>query len=86
MMMWKALVHVRKLKLPTKDKRVEKIVNKLKETHADTHQFSQMQYRIWAEMINSGIYSSMEDPPSTSMFKRAGPMKITSSSHSPAKI
>ena len=45
----------------------------------------QMQYRIWAEMINSGIYSSMEDPPSTLMFKRAGPMKTTSSSHSPAK-
>ena len=35
--MWKPC---KKTKVTDKDKRVEKIVNKLKETHADTHQFS----------------------------------------------
>ena len=28
-----------------------------------------MQYRLWSEMINDGIYKSMVDPSTTSMFK-----------------
>ena len=31
-----------------------------------------MQLRIWAEMTVSGMHSSVEDPPSTTMFERAG--------------
>ena len=31
-----------------------------------------MQYRIWAEMIQSELHTSLEEPPSTSMFLRAG--------------
>ena len=31
-----------------------------------------MQLHIWAEMIVSAIHSSIEDPPNTTMFVRAG--------------
>ena len=31
-----------------------------------------MQSRIWAEMLSSGIHESLDQPPTCSMFKRAG--------------
>ena len=31
-----------------------------------------MQFRIWAEMVASGMYCSMDNPPNTTMFTRAG--------------
>ena len=31
-----------------------------------------MQYRIWGEMIGGDLHSSLETPPNTSMFIRAG--------------
>jgi len=42
----------------------------LKEKHST--RLKHMQMHIWAEMIQSGIYSSTDDPPSTSMFVWAG--------------
>ena len=34
--------------------------------------YTQMQYRIWGEMVVGNLHSSMEEPPVTSMFMRAG--------------
>ena len=31
-----------------------------------------MQYRIWGEMISSGLFSNTTEAPETSMFQRAG--------------
>ncbi len=56
-----------------KDKKVDKVISNLKETH--DMNFTNMQYRIWAEMITGGIYSS---PPTSSMFMRAGGGSTTS--------
>ena len=52
------------------EEKVEKCVNILKEKHGTT--FSQMQYRIWAEMVANEMHSDTDTPPSSSMFKRAG--------------
>ena len=50
--------------------RVQYLVDQLKEQHAS--KFSQMQYRIWAELI----HASTDDPPQgNSMFNRAGDRK-----------
>ena len=51
--------------------RVQYLVDQLKEQHAS--KFSQMQYRIWAELIAGGQHASTDDPPQgNSMFNRAG--------------
>ena len=53
-----------------REEKVEKCVNILKKKHGTT--FSQMQYRIWAEMVANEMHSDTDTPPSSSMFKRAG--------------
>ena len=55
----------------TKDEEVQKVVEKLMTKHGTN--FTTMQLRIWAEMINGGLHSSYDNPPTTSMFSRAGP-------------
>ena len=52
-------------------KRKKKCVNTLKEKHGTTT-FSQMQYRIWAEMVANQMYSNTDTPTSSSMYKQAG--------------
>ena len=64
-----------------KDKRVDKVISSLKEAHATN--YTNMQYRIWAEMIIGGIYSSYDSPPNSSMFMRAGGGSTTPKSKSP---
>ncbi len=54
----------------TREERVEETVCTLKDTHGKS--YTQMQYRIWAEMYAGGMHASLEDPPNTSMFTRAG--------------
>ena len=51
------------------EERVQEIFEKLKKTHPT---FTPMQLRIWAEMVQSGMYPSLEEPPNTSMFHCAG--------------
>jgi len=53
-----------------RNKVVKTELDVLKEKHS-TH-FTHMQMHIWAKMIQNGMYSSMDDPPSTSMFVQAG--------------
>ena len=50
--------------------RVQQLVEELRKQHGEKCTF--MQYRLWSEMINSGIYKSTTDPPTTSVFKRCG--------------
>ena len=49
---------------------VQTTVKKLKEKHGS--KFTQMQVRIWSGMIAGNIHSSLEEPPKSSMFVRAG--------------
>ena len=65
---------------PKRSRQTEKIkyrrtVDNLKETHSS--HYTPMQLRIWAEMIVSGVHSSIEDPPNTTMFVRAGGGNLT---------
>jgi len=50
----------------TKDEEVQKVVEKLAVKHGTN--FTTMQLRIWGEMINGGLHSSYDNPPTTSMF------------------
>ena len=53
-----------------KEDKITTIIADLKKRHGDS--YTTMQYRIWAEMISGGLHNSSTDPPSTSMFARAG--------------
>ena len=50
---------------------VESLIEKLRHIHHDSG-YSPMQLRIWAEMHNGGLHPSLEEPPTSSMFVRAG--------------
>ena len=53
------------------DEKVQEIVDELKTKHGSKYSF--MQIRIWAELIFSRLYASLNDPPhNNSMFERAG--------------
>ena len=52
-----------KKKKSDKDEQLEKTVNELKELHEQ--QYTPMQYRIWGEMIISGLYSSKTEAPNS---------------------
>ena len=50
--------------------KVDEVFQALKKKHGEA--YTQMQFRIWSEMNVGGLRSSLEDPPNTSMFFRAG--------------
>jgi hypothetical protein len=50
---------------------VDCVVKKLKELHHESGN-TPMQLRIWAEMHHGGLHPSLNEPPTTSMFTRAG--------------
>ena len=52
----------------TADK-VEEVIQKLKAKHGNTA-YTQMQFRIWSEMIVGGLHQSQDDHPETTMFAR----------------
>ena len=49
---------------------MQEVLESLKKEHGD--KFTTMQYRIWSEMVAGGMHGSLEEPPATSMFLRAG--------------
>ena len=53
-----------------KEERITQVLTKLKKKHGES--FTQFQLRIWSEMCVGGIYTSLDTPPNTSMFIRAG--------------
>ena len=82
-MMWKEckVRLVRKGKFRSaKDEEVQKLVESLTKKHGSS--FTTMQMRIWAEMISAGLHSDSDNPPSTSMFVRAGNQSVNKKSQS----
>ena len=57
-------------KKKAEEDRVQKIVDELKKEHGE--KYTMMQFRIWAETVNGGMHKSMTEPPSSTMFNRAG--------------
>ena len=55
---------IKKKKEEKKDRHVENTITELKEMHGSN--FTNMQYRIWSEMIIGGICSSLTEPPNVS--------------------
>lgn len=53
------------------NKAVQSIVDELKELHPDSG-YTPMQFRIWAEMYNGGVHPCLQEPPTSTMFVRAG--------------
>ena len=54
-----------------KEDKVHATMKELKEKNGEAA-YTSMQYRIWAEMIVGGVYSSIDCAPSSTMFIRAG--------------
>ena len=52
------------------EEREEQVKDKLREKHGI--RYSPMQLRIWSEMLQGGIHSSLTDCPTSSMFVWAG--------------
>ena len=50
--------------------RVQQTIKLLKEKHGAA--FNPMQIRIWSEMVAGDLHSNLDNPPTTSMFTRAG--------------
>ena len=53
-----------------REEQVKDTIDKLREKHGT--RYSPMQFRIWSEMLQGGIHSSLTDCPTSSMFVRAG--------------
>ena len=60
----------KRAKMEERENKVHDIIKELKEKHGNS--FSPMQLRIWSEMVVGEMHSSLDEPPSTSMFIRAG--------------
>ena len=67
------------------DEAVEPIVQKLKDLHRESG-FTPMQFRIWAEMHNGGLHPSLDEPPTTTMFARAGGGQATKKKHTQESV
>lgn len=59
-----------------REERVQTTIENLQKKHGSN--FTQMQIRIWSELIIGGLHSSLDDPPTSSMFIRAGKSNNTS--------
>ena len=61
-----------KHKKEDRDDKVQRRIEELKEKHGQST-YTSMQYRIWAELLSGGVYSStLEAPTQSTMFMRAG--------------
>ena len=61
-----------KRKKEDRDDKVQRRIEELKEMHGQST-YTSMQYRIWAELLSGGVYSSTSEAPTQStMFMRAG--------------
>jgi hypothetical protein len=53
-----------------KDKKVQTTISQLTGKHDKS--YTPMQYRVWAEMYLGGVHPSLDTPPTSTMFSRAG--------------
>ena len=60
----------KKKKSEEREEQVENTMEQLQSMHAK--KYTQMQYRVWSEMYVGGVHSSLDEPPTTTMFLRAG--------------
>ena len=58
-------------KADDRDKKVQNMIDLLSEKHGDKS-YTPMQYRVWSEMHTGGVHSSLDSPPTSTMFHRAG--------------
>lgn len=58
-------------KADERDKKVQDTIDLLSEKHGDKT-YTPMQYRVWSEMHIGGVHSSLDNPPNSTMFHRAG--------------
>ncbi len=52
-----------------RDEKIQTFMKELTMKHGST--YTAMQYRIWCEMMVGNLHSSLDDPPTSSMFVRA---------------
>ena len=57
------------------EQRVVEIAEELKELHEDKLKLSEVQYRLWARMLVTGIHSSKENPPQVPMITGSTPRR-----------
>ena len=60
----------KKKKNEEREDKIQGLVDELKKKHGE--KYTQMQYRIWAEMMVGGVYKDRDTPPASTMFKRSG--------------
>ena len=55
------------------EQRVAEIAEELKEMHEEELKLSEVQYRLWAQMLVTGVQSSKETPPQVPMITGSTP-------------
>ena len=60
------------------EQRVVDIAEELKELHEDNLKLSEVQYRLWARMLVTGVHSSKENPPQVPMITGTTPRRQVS--------
>ena len=58
-----------------KEKKVEQLAQELKELNGSTLELSEVQYRLWARMISTGVHTSKETPPQIPMITGVPPKR-----------
>ena len=58
--------------------RVVEIADELQQLHQDKLELSEMQYRLWAQMLVTGVHCSKENPPQVPMITGTTPCHRTS--------
>ena len=61
----------KKKEVDHRNEAVEQTIEDLKRVHSSSG-YTPMQLRIWSEMYNGGVYSSLNEPPTSTMFVSAG--------------
>lgn len=58
----------RKSKREEKEDRVKELTEKLQELHSNKLGLSEVQFRLWARVIENGVHESKETPPQVPMI------------------
>jgi len=56
----------RSKKVKSRRKKSQEYITKLKEKHGDN--FTKFQYKLWADMLTSGVHTDINEPPAASTF------------------
>ena len=64
-----------RVSVDSKAEQVAEMKSELKQTHGA--KFNELQYRLWAEALVSGVYTDTQNPPPHLMFGKARTIKST---------